>query len=220
MTPKIWASIKAIRAISHQFVQCQTAIRWLEWLHHKLSITVLNTFGPLLAGLAVPLLTLWNRSPSPVIPATAEKPVLIAKVRADTQIQGESIIAGLGIMIYYAALLLGAAVSAAILRRHLMVWKVFPPRFMFAVTQLLIVDAGVLIGFGLVLRGLVDGLLSFSVAWLPSSRKIHCPIHTQAYNAGFPHQTFREKLDCTLHLPQVKKPVSCGGIGVSLCGQM
>jgi hypothetical protein len=37
MTPKIWASIEAIRAISHQFVQCQTAIRWLEWLHRKLS---------------------------------------------------------------------------------------------------------------------------------------------------------------------------------------
>jgi hypothetical protein len=38
MTPKIWASIEAIRAISHQFVQRQTAIRWLEWLHRKLSI--------------------------------------------------------------------------------------------------------------------------------------------------------------------------------------
>jgi hypothetical protein len=37
MTPKIWASIKAIRAISHQFAQRQTAIRWLEWLHRKLS---------------------------------------------------------------------------------------------------------------------------------------------------------------------------------------
>jgi hypothetical protein len=38
MTPKIWASIEAIRAISHQFAQRQTAIRWLEWLHRKLSI--------------------------------------------------------------------------------------------------------------------------------------------------------------------------------------
>jgi hypothetical protein len=38
MTPKIWASIKAIRAISHQFSQWQTAIGWLEWLHRKLSI--------------------------------------------------------------------------------------------------------------------------------------------------------------------------------------
>jgi hypothetical protein len=40
MTSKIWASIKAIRAISHQFAQCQTAIRWLEWLHRKLSIVI------------------------------------------------------------------------------------------------------------------------------------------------------------------------------------
>jgi hypothetical protein len=37
MTPRIWASIEAIRAISHQFAQRQTAIRWLEWLHRKLS---------------------------------------------------------------------------------------------------------------------------------------------------------------------------------------
>jgi hypothetical protein len=33
-----WASIEAIRAISHQFAQRQTATRWLEWLHRKLSI--------------------------------------------------------------------------------------------------------------------------------------------------------------------------------------
>jgi hypothetical protein len=38
MAPKIRASVEAIRAISHQFAQCQTAIRWLEWLQCKLSI--------------------------------------------------------------------------------------------------------------------------------------------------------------------------------------
>jgi hypothetical protein len=44
MTPKIWARIEAIRAISHQFAQRETAIRWLEWLHRKLSINdVLST---------------------------------------------------------------------------------------------------------------------------------------------------------------------------------
>jgi hypothetical protein len=37
MTPKVTAIIEAIRAISHQFVQRQTAIRWLEWLQRKLS---------------------------------------------------------------------------------------------------------------------------------------------------------------------------------------
>jgi phosphatidylinositol glycan class O len=130
-------------------IQWKSAFLLTSTMSFNLSaITVtLNSLGPLLlAGLAVPLLALWNRSPLPVVPPTAKKPV--AKVRADTQILGESIIAGLGVMIYYAALLLGAAVSAAILRRHLMVWKVFAPRFMFAVVQLLIVDAGVLIGYG------------------------------------------------------------------------
>ncbi|KAF7333509.1 GPI ethanolamine phosphate transferase 3 [Mycena venus] len=104
---------------------------------------VLNSVGPvLLAGLAVPLVALWNREN----PAQKQKPTV--KIRADTQIQGESIIAGLGAMIYYAALLLGTAVSAAVLRRHLMVWKVFAPRFMLAVVELVVVDVGVLIGFG------------------------------------------------------------------------
>jgi hypothetical protein len=46
MTPKIWASIKAIRAISYQFVQCQAAIRWLKWLHRKLSIHYFVLDGP------------------------------------------------------------------------------------------------------------------------------------------------------------------------------
>jgi phosphatidylinositol glycan class O len=109
---------------------------------------VLNSVGPvLLAALAVPLVALWNRSPLSAGPPTTEKPA--EKVRADTQIQGESIIAGLGIMIYYAVLLLGTAVSAAILRRHLMVWKVFAPRFMLAIVEVGVVDVGVLIGFGI-----------------------------------------------------------------------
>ncbi|KAJ7638416.1 hypothetical protein FB45DRAFT_902779 [Roridomyces roridus] len=98
----------------------------------------LNSFGPLfLAGVGVPLLALWNRAPKAG-----------GKTRADTQVQGESIVAGLGVMMYYGSLLLGTAVSAAILRRHLMVWKVFAPRFMAAVVGLVVVDVGVLVGFG------------------------------------------------------------------------
>ncbi|KAF8206172.1 hypothetical protein K438DRAFT_1816719 [Mycena galopus ATCC 62051] len=125
---------------------------------------VLNSVGPvLLAALAVPLVALWNRAPLAVgaptpTPTTEkkakekasekEKAVSKAAFRPDAQIQGESIVAGLGVMIYYAGLLLGTAVSAAILRRHLMVWKVFAPRFMLAAIEVFVVDAGVLIGFG------------------------------------------------------------------------
>jgi hypothetical protein len=43
---------QAIRAISHQFAQCQTAIRWLEWLRRKLSI----------------LIFLWSLSGQPQLP--------------------------------------------------------------------------------------------------------------------------------------------------------
>ncbi|KAK7037880.1 GPI ethanolamine phosphate transferase 3 [Favolaschia claudopus] len=103
---------------------------------------VLNSVGPVaLAGLAVPLVALWNRSPA----ATQEQ---TKPVKVDTQIQGESILACLGMMIYFATLLLGTAVSAAILRRHLMVWKVFAPRFMLAVVEAVVVDVGLLVGFG------------------------------------------------------------------------
>nr|GAT61049.1 predicted protein [Mycena chlorophos] len=106
------------------------------------STVFLNSIGTIfLAGLAVPLLALWNRSP---LPSDKNKP----KTRPDTQIQGEGVAAALCVMTYYACLLLGAAVSSAILRRHLMVWKVFAPRFMLAVAQLIAVDLGVLIGFG------------------------------------------------------------------------
>ncbi len=64
-----------------------------------------------------------------------ERLVVLAAVRA-----------ALGTSQYFGALLLGSALSAAWLRRHLMVWKVFAPRYMFAAVLLLLVDAAVLCG--------------------------------------------------------------------------
>ena len=66
-------------------------------------------------------------------------------------------------MLYYACLLLGSATSAAVLRRHLMVWKVFAPRFMAAVAELLAVDMAVVLGLGIGVErivGKVEGLFS------------------------------------------------------------
>ncbi|KAG5219788.1 mannose-ethanolamine phosphotransferase gpi [Salix suchowensis] len=68
-------------------------------------------------------------------------------------VRRESVLAGLGVMIYYGSLLLGTAVSAAILRRHLMVWKVFAPRFMLGALSVVVVDLGVLLGVGLGVAG-------------------------------------------------------------------
>jgi GPI ethanolamine phosphate transferase 3 subunit O len=48
--------------------------------------------------------------------------------------------AALGTSLYFATLSLGNALSAAWLRRHLMVWKVFAPRYMMGAVELLLVD--------------------------------------------------------------------------------
>ncbi|KAF8057534.1 hypothetical protein FPV67DRAFT_1637053 [Lyophyllum atratum] len=114
---------------------------------------LLNAVGPLfLMALAVPLVALWNRAP---IPATApgkqkekEEGEEEEMVDPGKQVKGESTLAAVGYMAYYAALLLGTAVSAAILRRHLMVWKVFAPRFMLGVVGVVVADVGVLVGVG------------------------------------------------------------------------
>ncbi|KAG5643979.1 hypothetical protein DXG03_009268 [Asterophora parasitica] len=113
---------------------------------------VLNSIGPLfLMGLAAPLLALWNRAPVPNIPTglSVEKSNTGDVVEPDSQVKGESTLAAVGYMAYYATLLLGTAVSAAVLRRHLMVWKVFAPRFMTGVLGVLVADAGVLLGVGI-----------------------------------------------------------------------
>ncbi|RDB21892.1 GPI ethanolamine phosphate transferase 3, partial [Hypsizygus marmoreus] len=113
---------------------------------------VLNSVGPLfLMALAAPLVALWNRAPLPTLtppPPESEKSGSEDIVEPDDQVKRESTLAALGFMAYFATLLLGTAVSAAILRRHLMVWKVFAPRFMAGVLGVLVADAGVLLGVG------------------------------------------------------------------------
>jgi phosphatidylinositol glycan class O len=118
---------------------------------------VLNSVGPLFVmGLAVPLVALWNRAPLSTLTSPETKTKTKTKTTAsddrpspDVQVKGESTLAALGIMMYFVSLLLGTAMSAAILRRHLMVWKVFAPRFMTGVLGVLVVDVAVLVGVGL-----------------------------------------------------------------------
>ena len=47
---------------------------------------------------------------------------------------------------YFGGLLLGSAVSAALLRRHLMIWKMFVSRCMLDVIELLCMDDAALVG--------------------------------------------------------------------------
>lgn len=95
---------------------------------------ITNTLGAhFLMGLASPLLLLWNLPPLP-----PPRGLTTSLPRA-----------GLAIMLYFTILLFGSATCAAVLRRHLMVWKIFAPRYMFAAMSLIAIDVGVVVGIGI-----------------------------------------------------------------------
>ena len=60
--------------------------------------------------------------------------------------RGDAVRAALGTMVYHVLLLLGSATCAAWLRRHLMAWNIFAPRFMLAAVATLVVDVALLFG--------------------------------------------------------------------------
>ena len=114
------------------FVLTPTLSYWLS-----LATVVMNTLGPqFLLALAVPLVALWNVEPMPHPAASAF-------------VTGGSVRAALGTMLYHSVVLLGSAASSAWLRRHLMVWKIFAPSFMYAAATMIAVDVAVLLGVGL-----------------------------------------------------------------------
>ncbi|KAL7416157.1 hypothetical protein BDY24DRAFT_381198 [Mrakia frigida] len=98
----------------------------------------LNTWGPLLLlTFLVPLLGQWNVSPKPksYVPALPD-----------------SLKAVLGFALYQATVVISTATWAAWHRRHLMVWKVFAPRFMVAGVGLVVVDLGLVLAVGVGMR--------------------------------------------------------------------
>ncbi|KAF7981013.1 hypothetical protein HWV62_35853 [Athelia sp. TMB] len=131
-------------------IQWKTAFLLSSTVTYPLSplTVVLNTLGPqFIFAAAAPLVAAWNVPPLPA-PTTGRFA------------RGQALRAGLGVMNWAATLLLGAAGGAGLLRRHLMVWKIFAPRFMLAAVGLLAVDVGVsisLLSFGRV-KARVDAL--------------------------------------------------------------
>ncbi|KAJ1304718.1 hypothetical protein OPQ81_005856 [Rhizoctonia solani] len=92
----------------------------------------LNTFGGfILSALAVPLLALWNVDPAP---------------GSEDRAVRDTFRVALGVVLYRSVELVGSAITAAWLRRHLMVWKVFAPRFMLGGVALLLTDVFVILG--------------------------------------------------------------------------
>ncbi|KAH7037727.1 GPI ethanolamine phosphate transferase [Microdochium trichocladiopsis] len=105
-------------------------------------VVALNTFaGPVLACVAVPLLVLWKTGPK-------RKGVIESASRV------------LGIFIaYYAVETLATMAWAGHLRRHLMLYRVFNPRFMMAAAVLLVVDV---VGIAVALLGVRTNILAVS----------------------------------------------------------
>lgn len=126
-------------ATGHQAVlssiQWKTAFVGFPKLTYPFSpiLVVLNTIGPfILSAAALPLLVFWNTAPT-----RRDGPTL--------PLLSSLLVASFGFLAYHTALTLSSALFAAHLRRHLMVWKVFAPRFMLSALTLLVVDATVLV---------------------------------------------------------------------------
>ena len=144
IAPIAMLSLHAFYATGHQAtfpsLQWKSAFLLTPTLTYPLApiLVLLNTFGPqFLFALATPLLACWQVAPSPSIGPR------------QSRLLGESLRASVGLSLYYSILLLSSAVSAAWLRRHLMVWKVFAPRFIYAAVGLLVVDLALLLACGL-----------------------------------------------------------------------
>lgn len=95
-------------------------------------LVMLNTFGAqILTTVAVPLIVLWKQPP--------KKPKLLSDVAK----------ALATLLLYHAVINLATTMWAGWLRRHLMLYRIFSPRFMTAATVLLTVDlVGILVAIG------------------------------------------------------------------------
>jgi phosphatidylinositol glycan class O len=158
---------------------------------------ILNTFGPTtLIALAVPLVGIWNVAPLAVMPDTSSSssssgpggggrpsasaqesqppPTSQARVAVLAAVR-----AALGLSLYFGALLLGSALSAAWLRRHLMVWKVFAPRYMLGAVELLCVDVAVLAGLWLGVGRIVARITRMFALRAPTASTSSGPVEGQ-----------------------------------------
>lgn len=95
-------------------------------------LIVLNTFGAqILTTVAVPLVVLWKQSP--------KKQGLLEDVTKAIATNG----------LYYAVINLATTMWAGWLRRHLMLYRIFSPRFMVGAVVLIVVDVvGVFVALG------------------------------------------------------------------------
>ncbi|KAM6169678.1 GPI ethanolamine phosphate transferase 3 [Rhynchocyon petersi] len=137
-----------------------------------------NTFAShLLFAVGCPLLLLWpflcesqgprkkrqtpgNETEAKVRPEEEEEePLMEMRLRdAPHHFSAALLQLGLKYLFVLGVQILACALAASILRRHLMVWKVFAPKFIFEALGFIVSSVGLLLGIALVMR--VDGAVS------------------------------------------------------------
>ncbi|KAL8678754.1 MAG: hypothetical protein Q9186_004905 [Xanthomendoza sp. 1 TL-2023] len=125
-------------------IQWETAFIALKTIRYPWSplLVVLNTYGAqILTAVAVPLVVLWKQPPK-------KRGVL-----------GDVAMAVATFMLYFAAVNLATAMWAGWLRRHLMLYRIFSPRFMTGAAALLVVD---LVGIFVAVAGVRWNLVGVS----------------------------------------------------------
>ncbi|XP_015985995.2 GPI ethanolamine phosphate transferase 3 isoform X3 [Rousettus aegyptiacus] len=136
-----------------------------------------NTFAShLLFAVGCPLLLLWpflcesqgsgkrrqpagNEAEARVRPEEEEEPLMEMRLRDSPHHFNTALLQlGLKYLFVLGIQILACALSASILRRHLMVWKVFAPKFIFEAMGFIVSSVGLCLGLALVMR--VDGAVS------------------------------------------------------------
>ncbi|XP_036712340.1 GPI ethanolamine phosphate transferase 3 isoform X1 [Balaenoptera musculus] len=136
-----------------------------------------NTFAShILFAVGCPLLLLWpflcesqgprkrrqppgNEAEARVRPEEEEEPLMEMRLRdAPHHFNAALLQLGLKYLFVLGIQILACALAASILRRHLMVWKVFAPKFIFEAMGFIVSSVGLCLGIALVMR--VDGAVS------------------------------------------------------------
>jgi phosphatidylinositol glycan class O len=121
-------------------IQWETAFIPLSTIIYPWSplLVVLNTFGAqILAALAVPLTVLWKR---PLQTHDRTTPGSNKSANPSTRLLSDVVQAACTHILYLATINLATTMWAGHLRRHLMLYRIFSPRFMMGATVLGVID--------------------------------------------------------------------------------
>lgn len=140
-------------------IQWRTAFVGFRFVQYPFSpiLVIINSFGPLafLPALALPLLVLWNLAPQPRSSTRKVDQASTKEEIDDDQTQSKILRmptiqhllqACLSFIFYHLIITLSSAIFAAHFRRHLMLFKIWTPRFMTAAISLQIVFLGLVLG--------------------------------------------------------------------------